>query len=223
MELSLCSGFGSMQGHIDREFWSSLMKLDEVEVAWLKDKDVWRTTKNWYEAFANDPLQQYINSDEKETPRRTLIHRITIACTLHAWRRTKITITVNHGSSLVIATLPTASPKPKDVLLNWFADTVMKIRNKNLDRKEQEKRATEFRTKTSEVISERIGDRKEEMIYVSLVFTAQGSQGHGYASALLGTITKLADVLGQACWLVKLFWEPIIQIGMEHPYEFKSW
>jgi predicted GNAT family acetyltransferase len=50
---------------------------------------------------------------------------------------------------------------------------------------------TEFRTKAGEVISEQIGPREKEMIYVSLVFTAPESQGHGYASALVGTITRL--------------------------------
>ena len=37
MDLFQSFGFGPMQGYIDKEFWSSLMKLDEVEVGWLED------------------------------------------------------------------------------------------------------------------------------------------------------------------------------------------
>ncbi|KAJ2914545.1 hypothetical protein MD484_g5884, partial [Candolleomyces efflorescens] len=201
MDLFQSFGFGPMQGYIDKEFWSSLMKLDEVEVGWLEDKDVWPTTKKWYEAFDKDPLRHYMRAGVKETARMKLISRIAMSCMLHAWRRTRITITINHGSSLVIAAPPSSNPSPKVVLLNWFADMAVKIRNKSLTKAEK-KRAAEYRAKIDKVISEQIGARAKEMIFVDLVVTARESQGHGYASALLGTITGLADLMGRACWLI---------------------
>ncbi|RXW17074.1 hypothetical protein EST38_g8777 [Candolleomyces aberdarensis] len=63
------------------------------------------------------------------------------------------------------------------------------------------KREEEFQSKLDKIVSEKFGERAKDMIYVDLIFTAPGSQGHGYASALLDTITALADTLGQACWL----------------------
>lgn len=52
-------------------------------------------------------------------------------------------------------------------------------------------REEELTRKLNKIVSEKIGERAKDMIYVDLVFTAPESQGHGYASTLLKTLTAL--------------------------------
>jgi GNAT superfamily N-acetyltransferase len=47
--------------------------------------------------------------------------------------------------------------------------------------------------KLEALVKDKIGERAKDMIHVNIVCTDPESQGHGYASALLDTITRLVS------------------------------
>ncbi|KAJ2934192.1 hypothetical protein H1R20_g2930, partial [Candolleomyces eurysporus] len=92
------------RGHIDKRFLTTLAGLDEdKKVSLLEDKDIWITVKKWEAAFANDPFYNYLREGKKPTFQEKLHTRMNMSFEFFVWRRTKIAITVDHGSSVVVA------------------------------------------------------------------------------------------------------------------------
>ncbi|TEB35776.1 hypothetical protein FA13DRAFT_1378282 [Coprinellus micaceus] len=187
----------------NQEFWGALLELDDdPSVELLQDKDVWKFTDGWHRAFLNDPLLEYQRAGDKETPVQVKVKRRVFAVAVHSWIRTKVVITVKQGASVVICEIPAGGRKsPKARLLDWLVNTMFKGFGK-VQNEEHKKRRREFDAKLQTAIARTIGDRAKTMVYVNLVVTTPESQGHGYASTLLHKVTRLADLLGDACWLV---------------------
>ncbi|KAH6915066.1 hypothetical protein BKA70DRAFT_1257881 [Coprinopsis sp. MPI-PUGE-AT-0042] len=188
------------------QFWETLLELDDqVEVKPLKDGEVWKGASTWTNAFIGDPLMNYMKGDEPDTPRSIRAQKLFMSGFLLGWihMHSKIVITVNGGTSLVVAELAPSSVgrgKPMDKLIGWLVKSSFKFLGR-LGSRERKRRRKEVREKRDAVVKDKIGDRYKDMILVSLVCTDPGSQGHGYASALLDTVTRLADILDTACWL----------------------
>ncbi|KAH6915065.1 hypothetical protein BKA70DRAFT_1420014 [Coprinopsis sp. MPI-PUGE-AT-0042] len=186
--------------------WETLLEPgDEPLVKPLKDGEAWKAANTWRNAFVHDPLTRYLQGDQPETPRSIKTRKLFIAGVLLGWIRVhnKVVITVNGGESLVIANLAQSSVgrgSLKDRLINWLIETTFKYKSFFASR-ESKMRRKEFAEKRAAVMKDTIGDRSKDMILVSLVCTDPESRGHGYASALLATITRIADSLETACWL----------------------
>ncbi|CAA7259604.1 unnamed protein product [Cyclocybe aegerita] len=164
----------------------------------LRQSDVWNAAKSWYDAFLDDPMIGYLNDDQKGNP---TAHKVSTTLIMSAWIRTKVVLTVDGGTSVIVATPAKKGPTNPahtiiDTLLKWFFSSLLVVKSP-----EQRKRYAEARTKLDKVIAKTIGDWVKDMIFINLLCTALPSQHRGYASALLTTITGLADSLGQAAWL----------------------
>ncbi|KAJ2914548.1 hypothetical protein MD484_g5882, partial [Candolleomyces efflorescens] len=163
--------------------------------------DVCHAAKCWDAAFKNDPLYNYVRGGQGEGYWQSLLKREAMAGVFLSWKRTKLAITMKGGSSVVIIhppSLPTRTQR--DVFLDTFGDSLLEF-GRNIGSREARKRDLDSRNKIQKVISETLGERVAEMIHVPLVFTDPSSQGRGYASALLDTVGRMADMLGEACWL----------------------
>ncbi len=51
------------------------------------------------------------------------------------------------------------------------------------------KRRKELIDKADQAIKDVLGDRRDSMFYIGIVWTAPAEQGHGYASALIRIVT----------------------------------
>ncbi|EAU84636.1 hypothetical protein CC1G_00155 [Coprinopsis cinerea okayama7 len=193
-----------MSSNGNTQFWSSLLELDdELEVTLLQDKEVWKAATTWTNAFVNDPLIRYLRDNKPLTPREAKAQKVFMSGLLLGWIRRKIAITINGGASLVVATPAPSSTGPggpKDKFLDWLLNVTLKF-SERISPRERRRRQREVRDKLRPIIDEKIAPRQNDMIHVTLVCTEPESQGRGYASALLDTITRLADILGVACWL----------------------
>ncbi|KIM46361.1 hypothetical protein M413DRAFT_441453 [Hebeloma cylindrosporum] len=69
------------------------------------------------------------------------------------------------------------------------------------------------------LISEILGDRIKDMIYVNLLATQPQSQGHGYGGALLDIVTRLADAQGRAAYLSS---SNVLNAGFYNSHGFKT-
>ncbi|TFK28898.1 hypothetical protein FA15DRAFT_664997 [Coprinopsis marcescibilis] len=191
-------------GHKNSHFWSTLLELDgELEVKFLKDGEVRKAAQTWNDAFTNDPLLRYFDDNEPKDPRSEKVAQVFMSGILLGWIRRKITITVKGGASLVVASPAPSSVGPggpRDRMIDWIISGVFVVLSR-VGSKQRRKRALNARNRIAKVIQEEIGARQKDMIYVNLVCTAPASQGHGFASALLDTITRMADMLSVACWL----------------------
>ncbi|KAF8165511.1 hypothetical protein B0H34DRAFT_241977 [Crassisporium funariophilum] len=169
----------------------------DIQVTPLRQVDVWRASKTWFDAFLDDPLIQYLSENKQSS----VIQRPAYMAVLARWIYTKITLTVNKGAALIIATPVKQEPavgmqRVMDSLTKWVMRKV-----ERMGRKESRKRLKEVREKLDKVVAETLGDRKEQMLYIDLVATEPKSQGHGYGGALVDAVTTLADLMGQATWL----------------------
>ncbi|GJE84058.1 hypothetical protein PsYK624_001330 [Phanerochaete sordida] len=63
---------------------------------------------------------------------------------------------------------------------------------------QQRQRGEELRAKHKAAFKEALGDREEEVIGLQVLATHPEKQGHGYGSALVRTITGIADAQGRA-------------------------
>lgn len=191
-------------GNIEhRAFWGALMDFGtDSATGFLEDRDAPKAAAAWDQAFEDDPVIAYIRADVKESRRRFIRRQGALTLVLHGWIRTRVAITVDHGASVVIAMLPEASfPRGlKENAIDCLVQDAFHFASQYKTR-EQRKREREFHRKMNPVIAEKIGHRKNSMIFVPLVFTAPESQGHGYASALLRKIGHIADLSDRACWL----------------------
>ncbi|KAJ3518079.1 hypothetical protein NLJ89_g93 [Agrocybe chaxingu] len=164
----------------------------------LRQSDVWNAAKSWYDAFSDDPMIGYLNDGQKGNP---TVHKVSTTLIMSAWIRTKVVLTVDGGTSVIVATPAKRGPTNPahiiiDTLLKWFFSSLQAVKSH-----EQRKRYAEARTKLDKVVAETIGDRAKDMIFINLLCTAPPSQHRGYASALLATITGQSDSFGQAAWL----------------------
>lgn len=63
---------------------------------------------------------------------------------------------------------------------------------------QQRKRGEEIRAKHTVAFKEALGDRELEVIHLQVLATHPDKQGHGYGSALVRTVTGIADAQGRA-------------------------
>ncbi|KAJ3525237.1 hypothetical protein NMY22_g10662 [Coprinellus aureogranulatus] len=210
-----------MGGADAKEFWAALVNMEQdPDVQLLRDGSVWRATDSWHRAFVGDPLMEYQRAGRKESPATIKSKRRVFAVALHAWIRSKIVITVKQGASLVVCEVPAGGRKSARArILDWFVTTMFRSFGKLVRDPEFRKRKKEYDTKIRAAIADKIGDRAKAMIYVDLVVTAPEWQGHGFASALLLKVTRLADLLGDACWLVS---SNIANEGFYNSHGFKG-
>jgi len=59
-----------------------------------------------------------------------------------------------------------------------------------------------MKEKTGLIVEKVIGQRKDDMIYLSLLATDPAFQGRGYGSALVEHVTSIADAQDRAAWLI---------------------
>ncbi|PPQ77410.1 hypothetical protein CVT25_010992 [Psilocybe cyanescens] len=135
-----------------------------------------------------------------QKPSRTA-HKIISASFLMMWLRTKIVLTIDAGTAIIVATPSEAGPRTPVNVITELITTLLTAAAKNIGVKEARKRNKEFARKSEVVISETLGDRIREMIYVNLLATDPQNQGQGYGGALLESITRTADISGQSIWL----------------------
>ncbi|KAF4619343.1 hypothetical protein D9613_005109 [Agrocybe pediades] len=146
------------------------------EVHPMRMDEVWKAGTTWDEAFQRDPLVNYIRG-RKQTYLRRAALKMTCRIIILLWRHNEYILSVEGGTSIIVAHLLQALGQ------GW----------KGKDREAEEK--------MNKAAEEVLGDRVKEMVYVGLLATSPKSQGHGYGSALLEEVTRIADYYGQATWL----------------------
>ncbi|KDR83930.1 hypothetical protein GALMADRAFT_236428 [Galerina marginata CBS 339.88] len=189
--------------------------LSTHPVVTLRLADTWKAARTWNDAFLDDPMITYLRAGEK--PRSTS-NRVAVTVVLALWMQSKVVLTVNGGAALIVASpVQTGSPpieRLADILINWIATAAQK-----LGTAEQKKRNKETKEKIAKVTALVLGDRVNEMLYVSLLATEPQSQGQGLGSALLETVTSYADILGQSAWLVS---SNVLNTGFYNSHGFKT-
>jgi len=185
---------------------------DPIKVTPLKYSHALKTSQSWQDAFQDDPLERYIRDtpDSKHRNRGPHLRKLEILVQVvviagfirHA---TQITNTVDKGSSAVFGSYAANSPEGKkrasDVILEKALEKFLAALQKVSDTPQRTERRAELNTKIGAVMQAKIGEKAKDMLNVNVLFTSPEAQGRGYASALVRSITSIADAQQRSTWL----------------------
>ncbi|KAF9051762.1 hypothetical protein BJ165DRAFT_1451166 [Panaeolus papilionaceus] len=162
----------------------------------LRPEDVANTALTRHLAFLPDPIHDYAYAGEGEVESIQLfLYRLTI----NLARRSKIMLTIDHGNAFILAVPGNYQQTWLDKLASWMHIVVRKFTLTT----EQNKRFDVVEEKKSKGIKEapELGDNVPSMLFVGSLATHPDHRGRGYGSALLKSVTDIADGLGQKAWL----------------------
>ncbi|KAL4249110.1 hypothetical protein ABKN59_005787 [Abortiporus biennis] len=142
--------------------------------------DIWHATAISAEALKDDPLTRYFTNSPGQ-----------INCML---RR----IVVRLGS--VVSWISSVSKG--NAWVTSDGDAMIACPTNHWKSSEEQKRMTEFGGKVRKMISETLGGKTKEMIWISSLATAVEKQRQGYGSMLSRHVLSLADEQGRECYLV---------------------
>ncbi|KAF9057978.1 hypothetical protein BJ165DRAFT_1521310 [Panaeolus papilionaceus] len=162
----------------------------------LQRRDVRKAAQTYCDAFRDDPLINYLNTDKPPNER---VLKFVFRMMLRVHRHSHIVSTIDHGVAISSAKPVNFKPRPADRILGIVLNLLRKIHRT----KEQARRIKEYDTKMKKALEEtpELGENIKEMLLVELLATSPESQGRGYGSALLRAITLMTDVLRQKSWL----------------------
>ncbi|PPR00371.1 hypothetical protein CVT24_004405 [Panaeolus cyanescens] len=108
-------------------------------------------------------------------------------------------MSIDHGNAFIWAVPGNYKPTLLDKLATWVHIIVRKFTLS----KEQNKRFDEVEERKAKAIKEtpELGDNVSKMLFVASLATHPDHRGKGYGSALLKSVTDIADGLGQTAWL----------------------
>ncbi|KAH9846937.1 hypothetical protein C2E23DRAFT_536501 [Lenzites betulinus] len=165
-----------------------------VDVVPLRYNEVGSGVDTIQRAFAQDQIMLYYSSVDT-TPFYSA--RWKIRHTLNVWDAVlqHRILTVDHGKSVLLYGFP-GSNHPKK-LFRFLLGLLEKA-----DSPELAKRKAEFRGKIWSMVRDAFGTEAPDMYDLQILATAPEAQGRGYASALVTTVTNMADAAGRDTWLI---------------------
>ncbi|KAF9461714.1 hypothetical protein BDZ94DRAFT_1263159 [Collybia nuda] len=177
-----------------------------IEVQQLRYRHIFKAAKTLMEANVDDPLNLYLRNNRRRTPVEQVVGRIRTAAVVAFWIRTKVALTVQGGTSTLIATPPHRRPGGRENPLTRLAKRIAKAQNRVTRRvthkdPEETRRMEEFNRLMDEAVSRTIGDSVKKMWYIDGLATDPNSQGQGFGGALLDSIATFADILSETTWL----------------------
>ncbi|KAI0335568.1 hypothetical protein GY45DRAFT_811022 [Cubamyces sp. BRFM 1775] len=164
------------------------------EVAPMKYAHVPRGADMLQRAFVNDPVMVYYGSVDTAPffhTRWKIRHNLTLLDAVHQER----VLTINGGESLLEYGAP-GNNEPSRAY-NFFFSLLEKFNTPELA-----KRKAEFRGKIKQMVQRAFGDKVDDMYDIQILGTAPEAQNRGYASALVNTLSEMADTAERDVWVV---------------------
>ncbi|KAF7798330.1 hypothetical protein EIP86_009551 [Pleurotus ostreatoroseus] len=182
--------------------------------------DIPTAVSNSLDAFEHDPLFRYrfdtpvrrhslarflnSNTGVQDSPGRAAeraSQRIDFTSVYTQLVHRRACWTAENAASMVGYVVPEHEPDTFDKLLEQLSP-LLALSHGALSSPEQKRRSTEIHTKADKAIQDVLGERRDAMLYITVVCTAPAAQGRGYASALLRIATATADTEKRATWLI---------------------
>jgi len=179
-----------------------------AKVKRLLYKDVDRGVQTTIDAFKDDPLHNFVTNTpdaKKPFPGQKILNKAIYSYFVAHSIRRKITLTINEGDAVVVASYPPSSEHGKPGHIERVLDLFFGVISgavEGLSSPQQKKRKQELRAKATALNESTLGDRAKDMYYIDVPGTAPASQGQGYGGMLVDAITALADKDGRATYLL---------------------
>ncbi|THH05042.1 hypothetical protein EW145_g5086 [Phellinidium pouzarii] len=179
--------------------------MSQIKVERLSFRDIDSARISVENAFEEDPLCEYLR--DKQTKKSGFLKGIISSLQLDARFvlavHTKTAFTVDHGKALAIY-VPAASSagKPRPTPLKLFLQQLVKILSYTsnwLNTPEQKKK---YEGKLADLVRDGVGKKVNEMVFLHGLATSPEHQGKGYGTALVKTVTDIADAEGRECYLL---------------------
>ncbi|KAI0796888.1 hypothetical protein C8Q75DRAFT_802560 [Abortiporus biennis] len=165
--------------------------------------DIWHATAISAEALKDDPLTRYFTNSPGQINcmlRRIVVRLGSVVSWISSVSKGNAWVTSDGDAMIACA----QSNKP----VSWAIRMIGNIGNRfsrylrSWKSSEEQKRMTEFGGKVRKMISETLGGKTKEMIWISSLATAVEKQRQGYGSMLGRHVLSLADEQGRECYLV---------------------
>ncbi|KAI0332747.1 hypothetical protein GY45DRAFT_442204 [Cubamyces sp. BRFM 1775] len=153
-----------------------------------------RSADSMHRAFLSNPITAY-NRAVDTAPFLDVRWRIRQNMTLLDAVIQGRVLCVNQGDALLIYGAPGNNHTSR--IYNFFFDILQRFNTDELNA-----RKSEFRVKIQRMVQAAFGAKAKDMYYIHILGTAPEVQGRGYASALVNTVTAMADAEGRDTWLI---------------------
>lgn len=179
------------------------LPLTQTIVTPLEHTQSLRAARTFTLAFADDPLLRYLTNNQTAERSYRAGEGAFMTAIINLWILRKLTLTVDGGKSILIASLNKETSTPqgfKDSFVDWLTTTLFTAAG-SVGSRESKTRQKEVNDKIHAAVREAFGERLDTMMYLDAVATEPESQGTGYGTVLMKFLADLSSLTHQPIWL----------------------